>query len=45
LELVVNEVSLNVHRYKGKVVVVDRDDVQELMTEFQDKVELKKYIL
>jgi len=45
LEKVLEEVSYNAAQYKGKTVVIDRDDVQNHMKELRKKSDLKQYIL
>jgi len=45
LERIVEEVSYDVEDYRGKTFVIDEEYVHYRMKEFQQKVELKKYIL
>jgi len=45
LEKVLEEISYNAALYKGKTVVIDRDDVQNHMKELRKKSDLKQYIL
>jgi ATP-dependent HslUV protease ATP-binding subunit HslU len=45
LEKVLEEISFNASLYKGKTMVIDKDDVQMHMKELRKKSDLKQYIL
>jgi len=45
LEKVLEDISFNATSYKGKTIVIDKEDVQNHMKEFRTKSDLKQYIL
>jgi len=45
LEKVMEDISFNASDYQGKTVILDKEDVQAHMVQFNKKADLKQYIL